>query len=504
MSEKAAAEALRSNVGLVVIEAPAGCGKTFQAAAFAADRATTLRSGRMLILAHTHAACDVIAKRAQNADHTEIRTIDSLLVQIATTYHRAIDLPSDVSAWARQNAGGYDEVAARIAILLLRTPHIAAALAKRYPVVLCDEHQDSSPHQHGVVMQLHAAGARLRVFGDPMQSIFGKRSELAAAAEQWSKLCGAAQAVESLDVSHRWVKTSPELGEWIQNARATLRDGGVIDLRGTQPKGLSVIRADNRAQGYGNFRLDKDERKPIDGFLGHDGSLLVLASQNKTVSALRGVFSRRLPIWEGHTRSALDILVRDVLANSGNPANICRALAAFVGKVAVGFTATGYANRLVAEVESGCTKRCRGKPEMLQGLATLLLAEPNHRGVAKVLRELDHLMASKEQFAEIKIDYPREYREAIYLGDFAEMSMGHSEMTRRRTALRPSPPLKAISTVHKSKGLECDRVLVLPCDKGHFADKPEHRCLLYVALSRPMRELALVIPTLDGSPLFRI
>jgi DNA helicase-2/ATP-dependent DNA helicase PcrA len=504
MSERAAAEALRSDAGLVVIEAPAGCGKTFQAAALTAERASNLRPGRMLILTHTHAACDVIAKRAPNPNDLEIRTIDSLLVQIGTIYHRAIDLPPDVSAWARQSDDGYREVAARIVALLTRTPHIAAALAKRYPIVLCDEHQDSNLHQHAVVMLLHDAGARLRIFGDPMQSIYSKNSEFVAAAQQWSKLCSDAEAFESLDVGHRWIKTAPELGEWIQEVRATLRDGGIIDLSGKLPKGLYVIRAENQAQGYGKYRLDKNERKPVDRFVAPNGTMLVLASQNKTVGALRGVFARGLPIWEGHTRSALDILVKDVLANTGNPIAVGRALVDLLGRVAVGFTPTGYGNRLIAEIEAGCTKRCRGKPAMLQGLAKILLAEPNHRGIAMVLRNLEQLMTREAQFSAIKIDYPREYREAIHLGDFADMSSAHSEMTRRRTALRPAPPLKAISTVHKAKGLECDRVLVLPCDKGHFADKAEHRCLLYVALSRPMRELALVIPTSDASTLFRV
>src|SRR5262245_26699906 len=217
MSQNSATEALRSDAGLVVIEAPAGCGKTFEVAALAAEHAAQLHPGRMLILTHTHAACDVIAKRAPNANDTDIRTMDSLLVQIATTYHRAIDLPPDVGAWANQNDDGYGQVAARVVTLLSRTPYIAAALAKRYPMVLCDEHQDSSVHQHGVVMQLRAAGARLRVFGDPMQSIYSRNSEFASAMEQWSRLCSDAQAVESLDVGHRWLKNAPELGEWIQD-----------------------------------------------------------------------------------------------------------------------------------------------------------------------------------------------------------------------------------------------------------------------------------------------
>jgi DNA helicase-2/ATP-dependent DNA helicase PcrA len=45
MSEKAAANALRSNAALVVIEAPAGCGKTYQAASLAADQASCVQAG---------------------------------------------------------------------------------------------------------------------------------------------------------------------------------------------------------------------------------------------------------------------------------------------------------------------------------------------------------------------------------------------------------------------------------------------------------------------------
>jgi DNA helicase-2/ATP-dependent DNA helicase PcrA len=501
MSEKAAANALRSNAALVVIEAPAGCGKTYQAASLAADQASQLRPGRMLILTHTHAACAVIAKRISNPNDTEIRTIDSLVIEIGAAYHRAIDLPPDVCAWARQAYNGYDEVAARVASLLTHAPHIPGALAKRYPIIVCDEHQDSSSHQHSIVMHLLAAGARLRVFGDPMQSIYSKKDEFAAAGERWAKLCGAAQIVETLDVGHRWLTVAPALGEWIQAVRATLRTSGVVDLRGKLPPGLLVIRADNYAPGYGNYRLDTKERKPIDAFIESNGPLLVLAAQNKTIESLRGVFARRLPIWEGHTRNALDTLVREVSAKTGNPIEICRSVTAFLGMVAVGFTATGFANRLVKEIETGCTKKCKGKPATLQDLGKILLAEPNHRGVAAFLSQLDELAATKRQFSGIKVDHSKEFREAIYLGGFASMSDGHSEVTRRRTILRPAPPKKALSTVHKAKGMECDRILVLPCDKNHFADKAEHRCLLYVALSRSVRELVVVVPTINPSPL---
>jgi hypothetical protein len=504
MSEKSVAEAIRSDARLVVVEAPAGCGKTYQAAAFAGDCAPALRPGRMLILTHTHAACHVIAKRALGTQDAEIRTIDSLIVQIGTSYHRALDLPADVSAWARQSEDGYDRLAQRVDKLVGYSPHIAAALVRRYPILLCDEHQDSSPHQHGLVMKLHDAGARLRIFADPMQTIYGKKEEYAAAEAQWKSLCGAAQMVERLDVGRRWEKTAPALGAWIQNARETLRQGGVIDLRGKLPNGLNVIRANNHAMGYGNYRLGAQERGPIDKFIEPDGDILVLAPQNKTVSCLCGVFNRRLPIWEGHTRSALDTLVRTMTAHSGKPAEVAAAALTFINNVAVGFTATAFGNSFTEEIRTGATKTRRGKPALIQELARIVLTDPTHRGITALLRRVEELATTDKAFAGIKIDHQREYREAIQLGNFMDVALGHSEIMRRRSALRPAPPKKALSTVHKAKGLECNRVLVLPCDKAHFADKPQHRCLLYVAISRPVRQLALVVPTQDVSPLFAV
>ena len=82
MSDASVAAALRSAAPLVVIEAPAGCGKTHQGAAYARDVAQGTRD-RLLIITHTHAACGVFADRTAGLGrHVEIRTIDSLIAQI--------------------------------------------------------------------------------------------------------------------------------------------------------------------------------------------------------------------------------------------------------------------------------------------------------------------------------------------------------------------------------------------------------------------------------------
>jgi DNA helicase-2/ATP-dependent DNA helicase PcrA len=118
MSDESVHTALRSDAPLVLVEAPAGCGKTHQGADYARDVAAD-RSNRLLILTHTHAACSVFAERTRGSGgHVEIRTIDSLIAHIATAYHLGLGLPADVPTWARRMPDGYRHIALRVAALI--------------------------------------------------------------------------------------------------------------------------------------------------------------------------------------------------------------------------------------------------------------------------------------------------------------------------------------------------------------------------------------------------
>ena len=66
------------------------------------------------------------------------------------------------------------------------------------------------------------------------------------------------------------------------------------------------------------------------------------------------------------------------------------------------------------------------------------------------------------------------------------------------------PPDRAISTVHKAKGLEAGRVIVMPCNSKHFPDNEAARNLLYVAISRATHSLTLVVSRSDPSPLLLV
>ncbi|RUV13498.1 UvrD-helicase domain-containing protein, partial [Mesorhizobium sp. M5C.F.Ca.IN.020.32.2.1] len=312
MSDEAVAGLLRSHEPLVIIEAPAGCGKTHQGANYARDVAGTLGSGRLLILTHTHGACGVFAARTAHAgDRVEIRTIDALITQIAIAYHRILDLPADPSVWVYKDGGaGFALMARKVAGLLSAQRMIARALARRYPVIICDEHQDTTPDQHAVIMAIHREGAALRIFGDPLQRIFGAEKTdraLRSDRDRWEEL-KAAGASERLDHPHRWKDGCPQLGSWVLEARQQLDSGRPIDLTGRLPLSLRVLEGDNIAQAAGGYMLERAQARPIWNHVRAADEIMVLAG-NRLIGGLNAFLGRTLPIWEGHRRDHLAALV---------------------------------------------------------------------------------------------------------------------------------------------------------------------------------------------------
>ena len=214
------------------------------------------------LLTHTHAACSTFSDRTKGTgSRAEIRTIDSVITHIASAYHIGLGLPADTATWVWQRDEGYAELALKVATLLKRHPMIAASMAQRYPVVICDEHQDSSGDQHSVVMTLLDHGARLRLFGNPMQKIFGdRRIDGACPPWDWAELTGHSQAFECLDTPHRWASGCPDLGRWTLKMREALKAGGKVDLRNGLPPSVSVVVAENQAKRNLEYQISEEDR----------------------------------------------------------------------------------------------------------------------------------------------------------------------------------------------------------------------------------------------------
>jgi UvrD-like helicase C-terminal domain/AAA domain len=504
VSDESVRKALCSEARLVVIEAPAGCGKTYQGAEYVGDLVEISSVDRALIMTHTHAACSVFAERTRGmGSRVQIRTIDSVIGEVASAYHAGLGISADTGTWARQRTNGYGELATKVALLLTRYPMIARSLAVRYPVVICDEHQDSSGDQHAIAMALHEQGSRLRLFADPMQRIFRETRLVGSnATYSWEQLKKEADAVEELDNPHRWTSGCPQLGQWTLSARAALKAGGKVDLRSV-PSSVEIVYAENVAEKRLDYRLTTEDRRAIDAFERQQSSLLVLTPYNDTARALRGFFFRRISLWEGYSRDALEVLVDHIQADP-SPEAIAAGMVAFMSSVAKGFSPSAFGDRFEQEALERCEKKARGKPATIQELARLIIAEPNHRGVSKALNRVAQLIDNDPAFCDVQLDCHREFWEAARLGDFETPELGLTQLAHRRTYSRPKPPARAVSTIHKAKGLECESVILAPCDGTTFPDKPEIRCLLYVALSRAKKGLMLVVSRNNPSPLLTI
>ena len=85
---------LRSNLRFVVVEAPAGTGKTHEAALLALDERDRLPGGsEVLLLAHTNAAIDEFRARVSNGRGIRVSTFDGFLLDVLAVHTTAAGLP---------------------------------------------------------------------------------------------------------------------------------------------------------------------------------------------------------------------------------------------------------------------------------------------------------------------------------------------------------------------------------------------------------------------------
>jgi DNA helicase-2/ATP-dependent DNA helicase PcrA len=339
-----------------------------------------------------------------------------------------------------------------------------------------------------------------------MQRIFpdGGQHDSDFAKKRWTSLTEKANVYERLCVPHRWKCGSPALGEWILQVREVLRAGNKVNLRGNLPAGFNVIVADNESKCPAGYALSKDRAKDIYSIEKCSPALLVLAAHKNTVEAVHSFFGRRIPIWEGHVRESLDGLMQSIERDKGYPVKVAQCAIEFVSSVATGFSPSAYSTRLLSEISSGCQGHCTGKPAILQEMGRILLSHPDYKGVAAFLRKLSELNRTDSSFRDVHIDYKREFAEAIRIGEYDDVEIGLAETTRRRSYSHASLPLKAISTIHKAKGLQSSNVLLVGCDDKHFQNTDEARCKFYVALSRAQKSLTMVVSSQNPSPLLDI
>ncbi|MCZ2112210.1 MAG: UvrD-helicase domain-containing protein [Dehalococcoidia bacterium] len=208
--------------------AAAGCGKTELLGQLVADH----RSGRQLVLTHTHAGVAAIKKRLADMrvppDKFHLDTIAGWCLRYGAAYPAISGYRPGAEAdpdWTATYPG---------AEKVCRTALGKKVIGESYSGVLVDEYQDCSLKQHALVSAL-AECIPCRGVGDPLQTIFGFRDDPVV---PWATIKSDFEVVDdALTEPWRWRREgrNAELGEWLVAARQQLEATGRLVIAEDAP-----------------------------------------------------------------------------------------------------------------------------------------------------------------------------------------------------------------------------------------------------------------------------
>jgi hypothetical protein len=483
---------------VVVVEAAAGCGKTHEAVAAALALGQSLQPGQeVLLLTHTNAARDVFESRIrEERAPARMQTIDSLAFEIVQRYAPHLDLAQPILPDS-VHAGhpSFHDIERHAAELLHEAPAVAEGLAWRHPVLLVDEHQDSSPHQHQIVERIGAADStRVRYFGDRLQVIY----DFAGGGDAWGELC-AEHVPVVLDHGHRW-NDNPALRDWLLLARNSLLGGQAIPLQ-SRPDCVHL----HHWTGTPPAPTTKGHCPDLIAQL----SRLVLCGDRRAVLVCDGTHGRGLTerlassgflLFEGADVTSPRHWLEQALSLEGQPHALARLLAEVMRD-----WGTGVPKSKVDEISHVCTADGinLGKRTLIAPLVELCNPLYETPTASVWLTAFGSALASRQ-----RLNWRVIRRDAAWLlaatptdGDDLIGGLLATSRARARTVKRPST---AVMTVHRAKGSEFDCVVLPYISGSNFGPSPDDAKKLYVALTRAQRVLHLCLSVDDPSPRFRL
>jgi hypothetical protein len=488
--------ALRSDAPLVVVEAPAGCGKTFEAVACAIDLATTLRDHQeVLLLAHTNAAVAEFKRRVRRERaRVHATTLDAFALRLVAPYAQALGLPSPLTPGTGTGEVPFDQLAPKGLELLRRAPSLAAALRAHYPVILLDEHQDARQEQHDLAIELGGSG-RVRIFGDPMQAIYDFGN---GALVPWDSITDDPDARTALEQHQRWPHI-PDLGGWILAARGALGTGGLLPVE-SAPDCVRVVYVPDLADvpNVNSDRVTPAIIPALDETLRTlDGSTVVLARNTAHVRGLSSAVRGYLVVHEGVDFSAAYAALAEAEAAVGDPAAMAHIVVDLLQATGRGLTAQLRrqldASLLPDSIDRGTRRRIAPVLDAMEPLYKKPDIPTWCRTIAQVLQSPP---------AWLRIDLPASLRLLARLRPHEdETPRGALDAAVQHRHDAASVPRRCATTIHKAKGQEFDHVIIAHCSASPFPDRPDARRLLYVGLSRARRSVTIIASERDPSPL---
>jgi hypothetical protein len=498
MSLSAIRHVLRSNERNVIIEAPAGCGKTYEAAKLAIDVGVQLKIGtEVLLLAHTNAAVQEFARRIDGTGaRVHATTIDAFCLNLLSPYANRIGLPSPLRRFVGTGEGRipFEELAPRIADLLHRCPSIASLVACRYPFIILDEHQDANLFQHSVVTSVRNFGdCRVRVFGDPMQAIYESDDR---GRPSWDQLVAEANISKTLIIPQRWDE-HPDLGAWICLARTELQAGRNLPLQAA-PQSVNIQRVTGlRCAGFGYGNVGAIGPTVREFLRNSGGSAAILSRYNNHVWGLHVAAAGKVRVNEGAEFNAAYGLVENAIVNINNPQRMAACLLAHIETVSTGMDGEKKRSAtLMLQADRIEYGRFRVMKDFVRKFEPLYRS-PDFPTFCEVVRDV---IFSPPAWLTIRM--PMCMRLVAQIRQIQqENAIEYLDEIVARFKARPKRPARCASSIHKVKGLDFDHVLIGNFSSEHFPDDEISRRIAYVALSRARKSITLLVPELSPSPL---
>lgn len=489
-------DALRSSVKTVTVEAAAGCGKTYEAVGLACAVAATLSPPEsVLLLTHTHAAKDEFARRiatTKGAAKVHISTIDSFLVELCTPYTAPLALPTALRDSLLNRTTSLAQVAEKASELLKRSPIVAQLQGVRFPFIILDEHQDASKVQHEVITSIAQPGnIRVRFFGDPMQAIYDFDG---VPAIDWEALCGGSDVHCALMTPWRW-SSSPDLGRWIASARANLAALQALpDIPKNSKELRSIIVAGADDAGYSTF-INKDMVHPLYS-LPTTCSSAALTYVGQRAENLVTSAGSSFTLNEGADfRPARDTL-RSLCFADGDAPGLARIVVKALAAASVGFI-TSKESQCIGAIQMQAMNI--GRKKSLAQILTPLSMIYERPSVWVACKALQCILRDPPVWIK-RYKYPTNLNALAAVGDGSGNPRDVLEAIIAQRSVNERGKIRSVGTIHKAKGLQYESVLLWNFSAKDFPLNASSAKILYVAISRPTRELTLVAPGNSVSP----
>lgn len=471
----AAVEAMLGSTRAFAVAA-AGCGKTELLGQLVADQ----RSGRQLVLTHTHAGVAAIKKRLADMrvphDKFHLDTIAGWCLRYGAAYPAISGYRPGAEAdpdWTATYPG---------AEKVCRSPLGSKVIRESYAGVLIDEYQDCTTQMHAVVRAIGDC-IPYRGVGDPLQTVFGFRDDPVV---PWDTIKTDFHVVDdALKDPWRWRREgrNAALGDWLVKARQELETTGRLVIANDAPVTWvqhDAAKSPPEAWAAACRSANAPASETVVAILQWPPECKVLAKR----------MGGRWPIVERFDDPDLLRLGVELVDASG--AEVVEALVDFVSER---MTAMGTALKTAVDsIKAGrgvsrITKN-RDHADRLKALATT-------PSPANALAWLEGVLAHKDDWWLYRRECVYQLREALRhctQDTFAELpDMVAAARTRARHRGRLTHR-RTIGTPLLVKGLEFDHAVLLWEPNPRPGHRPSHPSVqgLYVALTRASKSLTIV------------